>query len=158
MTSATLSQFKLLFPTTVLSSKLSPGKVSFKLKLKIAWGSKTLNDLSMLVVNELGDFGNHLHLSKIEDGCIAVWLGSTAEVKQMKMAIYEAADSLQTMGILQAFIRDELVLDYSATGNVYHHDRHAVCLCDYEQVTVIIYCGSSVQHLPKSSNWKVQVT
>ena len=68
-----------------------------------------------------------LHLSKVEDGCIAViWLCSTTEVKQLKMAILEAAGSLQTMGVLQVFIgEEELVLECShsaPTGSVCHHD------------------------------------
>ena len=123
MTSTTVSQFKQLFPATATPSKLSSGKVSFTLKLKNDWGSHTIKDLTKLVKM----FGSHLHLSKVEDGCIAViWLCSTTEVKQLKMAILEAAGSLQTMGVLQVFIgEEELVLEctHSApTGSVCHHD------------------------------------
>ena len=107
MTSTTVSQFKRLFPATATSSRLSSGKVSVKLKLKNAWGSDTIEDLTKLV-NMFGVSGSHLHLSKVEDGCIAViWLCSTTEVKQLKMAIMEATDSLLTMGVLQVFIREE---------------------------------------------------
>ena len=121
MTSATVSQFKQLFPETATpSSKLLTGKVPIKLKLKNKWGTGTLQDLTELIKFDV--LGNHLHLSKIERGCIAVtWLGSTTEVKQLKMAILEAAGSLQTMGVLQVFIgeEEELVLECSTTGSVY---------------------------------------
>ena len=122
MTSTTVSQFKQLFPATSTFSKLSSGKVSFTLKLENDWGSHTLQDLTKLV-NKFGVSGNHLHLSKVEDGCIAViWLCSTAEVKQLKMALLEAAGSLQTMGVLQVFIgEEELALECShsaPTGSV----------------------------------------
>ena len=126
MASTTVSQFKQLFPATATSSKLLLGKVSFTLKLENDWGSDTLQGLTKLV-NKFGVSGSHLHLSKVEDGCIAViWLCSTTEVKQLKMAILEAAGSLQTMGVLQVFIgEEELVLECShsaPTGSVCHHD------------------------------------
>ena len=126
MASTTVSQFKQLFPATATSSKLSSGKVSFTLKLENDWGSDTLDDLTKLI-NKFGVSSSHLHLSKVEDGCIAViWLCSTIEVKQLKMAILEATGSLQTMGVLQVFIgEEELVLECShsaPTGSVCHHD------------------------------------
>ena len=133
MASTTVSQFKQLFPATAASSKLSSGKLSFTLKLENDWGSDTLHDLTKLV-KRFGVSGSHLHLSKVEDGCIAViWLCSTTEVKQLKMAIMllEAAGSLQTMGVLQVFIgEEELVLECShsaLTGSVCHHDSPQVC-------------------------------
>ena len=129
MASATVSQFKQLFPATATSSKLLSGKVSVKLKLKNYWDKDTLDDLTKLVAL-LGVSGSHLHLSKVEDGCIAVtWLCSTSEVKQLKMTILEATGSLQTMGVLQVFIgEEELVLECSVTGSVCHHDRQCVCV------------------------------
>ena len=133
MASTTVSQFKQLFPATATSSKLSSGKLSFTLKLENDWGSDTLHDLTKLV-KRFGVSGSHLHLSKVENGCIAViWLCSTTEVKQLKMAIMllEAAGSLQTMGVLQVFIgEEELVLECShsaLTGSVCHHDSPQVC-------------------------------
>ena len=121
MASTTVSQFKQLFPATATPSKLLAEKVAVKLKLKNKWGSKTLQDLTELVIN-FGVSGSAFHLSKVEDGCIAVtWLCSTTEAKQLKMAILEAAGSLQTMGVLQVFIGEEkLVLEYShsATGTL----------------------------------------
>ena len=125
MASTTVSQFKQLFPATATPFKLLVEKVAVKLKLKNKWGSKTLQDLNDLVIN-FGVSGSAFHLSKVEDGCIAViWLCSTTEVKQLKMTILEiAAGSLQTMGVLQAFIgKEELVLEcsHSATGSVCHH-------------------------------------
>ena len=122
MASTTVSQFKQLFPATATSSKLTSEKLTVTLKLKNDWDSHTIKDLTKLV-NKFGVSGSHLHLSKVEDGCIAViWLCSTTEVKQLKMAILEAAGSLQTMGVLQAFIgEEELVLEFShsaPTGSV----------------------------------------
>ena len=129
MASATVSQFKQLFPATATSSRLSSDKVSVKLKLMNYWDKDTLDDLTKLVAL-FGVSGSHLHLSKVEDGCIAVtWLCSTSEVKQLKMAILEATGSLQTMGVLQVFIgEEELVLECSVTGSVCHHDRQCVCV------------------------------
>ena len=121
MTSATVSQFKKLFPATATSSKVISDKVHVKLKLKNKWDSETLQDLTELVKFDV--LGSHLHLSKVEKGCIAViWLCSTTIVKQLKMAILEATGSLQTMGVLQVFIGEELVLECShsaPTGSVY---------------------------------------
>ena len=103
MASTTVSQFKQLFPANATSSKLSSKKLPVKLKLENDWGSETLDDLIKLV-NRFGVSGSHLHLSKVEDGCIAViWLCSTTEVKQLKTAILEVSGSLQTMGVLQVF-------------------------------------------------------
>ena len=121
MASTTVSQFKQLFPATATSSKLTSDKVHIKLKLDNKWGSDTLQDLTELVI-KFGVSSSHLHLSKVGDGCIAViWLCSTTEVKQLKMAILETAGSLQTMRVLQVFIgEEELVLEcsHSTTGSV----------------------------------------
>ena len=118
MTSATVIQFKKLFPASATPSKLSSGKVSFTLKIENDWGSETLEDLTKLV-NKLGVSGNHLHLSEVKPGCIAVtWLCSTTELKQLKMAISDNAGSLQNTGVLQVFVGEKLVLECSqpATG------------------------------------------
>ena len=128
MASATVSQFKQLFPATATPSKLLVGKVAIKLKLKNDWGSDTIDDLTKLVI-KFGVSGSSFHLSKVEDGCIAViWLCSTTEVEQLKMAInIEVTCSLQTMGVLQVFFgEEEFVLECShsaPTGSVCHHDR-----------------------------------
>ena len=77
----------------------------------------TLQDLTKLVY-KFGVSGSHLHLSKVEDGCIAVtWLCSIAEVKQLKMAILEVSDTLQPMGVMQVLLGDEELI--SATGIVW---------------------------------------
>ena len=114
MASTTVTQFKQLFPATATSSKLSSRKLPVKLKLENNWGSETLDDLVKLV-NRFGVSGHHLHLSKVEDGCIAViWLCSITKIKQLKTAILETAGSLQTNGVLQVFIgEEELVLECS---------------------------------------------
>ena len=123
VTSATVSQFKQLFLATATPSKLVTGKAPIKCKLKNRWGSKTLQDVKQLVAL-FGVSGKCLHLSKVEDGCIAVtWLCSTSEVKQLKMAIIDNAESLQTKGVLQVFVGEELVLectqsDPSVTGKI----------------------------------------
>ena len=125
MASTTVSQFKQLFPATATPSKLLVGKVPIKLKLDNKWGSETLQDLTELVT-KFGVSSNHLHLYKVEDGCIAViWLCSTTEVKQLKMAILEAAGSLQTMEVLQVFIgEEELVLECSHSVGMPSDNEH----------------------------------
>ena len=113
MTSKTLDQFKALFPESATPSKLLAEKVSFELRFQNVWGDRTLNDLKILV-GRFGVPGKHLHLSKIDRGCIAViWLCSTLFIKQLKAAIVEAANFLQTKGVLKVFIEEELVLEFS---------------------------------------------
>ena len=119
MDGTTLSQFKKLFPASAVSSKLSTGKIIITLKLKNFWGNSTLNDLKKLV-SLFGIPGSRLHLEKIGDGSVAVhWLCSTIDAKDLKIAIVEVTDSLQTKGVLQVFIGEELVLEIpqSAQGN-----------------------------------------
>ena len=112
-----MNQFKQLFPVSTKPSELLQNKLLIKLKLENEWGDETLNDLTKLVCR-FGVSSNYLHLNKVEDGCIAItWLCSTSKVKQLKIAIFEAADSLQTMGVLQVFIGEEVVLEcFSAPG------------------------------------------
>ena len=120
MASTTVSQFKLLFPASATPSRLLIGKAPVRLKLKNDWGNDTIEDLTKLVIN-FGVSGSHFHLSKVEDGCIAViWLCSTTELKMLKIAIMEAAGLFQTMGVLQVLVEEEIVLELSqldsATG------------------------------------------
>ena len=116
MTSTTVNQFKKLFPASAIPTTLSTGKISLLLKLHNKWGHSTLSDLTDLV-NLFGIPGNYLHLSKADKGCIAVvWLSSITVVKELKGAIYAVADLLQTKGILQVFLQEELVLDCSQSG------------------------------------------
>ena len=113
MTSTTVKQFKKLFPASATSSKLSTGKISLQLKLRNKWGDCTLSDLTDLV-NLFGVPGDYLHLSKADKGCIAVlWLTSIINAKELKAAISDAADSLQSKGVLQIFVEKMLVLDCS---------------------------------------------
>ena len=110
MNGATVSQFKQLFPASATSSKLSAEKVAIKLKLKNFWEEDTLGDLTKLV-NLFGVSEDDVHLSKVEKGCIAVtWLCSS-EVEQLRIALFEAADALRSMGVLQVFIGEMLVLE-----------------------------------------------
>ena len=123
MAGTTVSQFKQLFPASATPSNLWTGKVPVKLKLDSKWGSDTIEDLTELII-KFGVPGSHLHLSKVEDGCIAViLLCSTYEAKELKIAIFEAADLLQSLRVLQVFIGEDLVLEcsqhYSTAGSVH---------------------------------------
>ena len=85
--------------------------VPVRLKLLNTWGAHTLHDLTKLV-GLLGVPGTHLHLSRVEEGCIAVtWLCSTSYIRELKQAIDRAAGSLQAEGVLQVFTGEEIVLD-----------------------------------------------
>ena len=118
MSNATLSQFKHLFPATATPSKLSRGKVRVKTKTEIYWDRYTLDDLAKLV-DLFGVSGSHLHLSKVEEHCMAVtWLCSTSEVKQLKFAISDNADSFMSKGVQQVFIGEDLLLEYSQSPTV----------------------------------------
>ena len=113
MASTTVNQFKELFPASATPSKLSTGKIILQLKLCNQWGYSTLSDLNNLVI-QFGDPGNYLHLSKAYDGCIAVvWLTSSTNAEVLKAAISDGAGILQSKGVLQVFIEEELVLDCS---------------------------------------------
>ena len=120
MTGTTVNQFKELFPVSATPYKLSAGKVPIELKLLTKCGRDTLDSLTELV-GCFGVPGSHLHLSKIEEGCIAViWLCSSSDVKELKGAILGAADSLQTRGVMEVFVGKELLLKFSqpVQGNV----------------------------------------
>lgn len=110
MSSTTLLQFEHLSPGFATHSMLGYGKVSVHLKLDEHWSDFPLNAL-----NELWHyFGVPLHLYSIEQGCIAVFLWcSTSYVKELKLAILENVDLLQTIGLLQAFIGEELIVECS---------------------------------------------
>ena len=117
MTSTTLSQFRTLFPASATPSVLSAGMVHVRLKLQNFWGEHTLDDLSKLV-SLLGVPSTHLHLTRVDEGCIAVtWLCSTSYIRELKQAIDRAAGSLQAEGVLQVFTGEEMVLDCR------HHDQ-----------------------------------
>ena len=113
MASKTVNQFKALFPASATPSKLLTEKFSVELKFLNVWGDRTLNDLRNLV-SLFGVPGTHLHLSNVKDGCIAViWMCSTSFIKQLKAAIVEATDLLQTKGVLKVFVEEEPVLKCS---------------------------------------------
>ena len=103
--------FKALFSVSATPYKLSQDKYVVKLKLLDKWGNRTLNDLTNLVCL-FGVPGDHLRLFKAERGCIAVtWLCSRTYSKELKAAIVDATEVLQTKGVLQVFIGEELVLE-----------------------------------------------
>ena len=121
MAGTTVNQFKKLFPASTTHSKLSAGKVPLKLKLKNFWGDETLDDLTKLV-SLFGVSGQYLHLSKVDDGCIAaLWLCSLYDAKELKINVFEAADSLQAKGVLQVFVGKEFLLEcsHSKPGAIY---------------------------------------
>ena len=123
MASKTVIQFKALFPASATPSKLLTGKFPVEFKFLNFWGERTIDDLKNLV-RLFGVPGKHLHLSNVKDGCIAViWLCSTSFIKELKVAIVEATDLLQTKGVLKVYINEELVLECSqsdqGTSTVY---------------------------------------
>ena len=137
MASKTVNQFKALFPTSASPSKLLAEKFSFELRFLNVWGDRSLNDLKILV-GRFGVSSKHLHLSKIDDGCIAViWLCSTLFIKELKAAIVEATDLLQTKGVLKVFIEEELVLECSQPDQgkaaVYTGYATIMCLCGMDK-------------------------
>ena len=153
MASNTVNQFKALFPASATPSELSSEKFSVELKLVNKWGDRTLDDLKDLVRR----FGKRLHLSIVKDGCIAViWLCSTLFIKELKAAIVEATDLLQTKGVLKVFIEEELVLELSqpdqGTATVYTALIVTLCIC-----TVGLYvCSCQFVYVcvyMQSKNW-----
>ena len=111
MSSKTVNQFKQLFPVSTTSYKLSQKMCTVRLELLNEWGDHTVHDLTKLV-GLFGVPGDHLHLSTVEQGCIAVtWLCSSTYIKELKGAIVDVTDVLQTKGVLQVFIGEELVLE-----------------------------------------------
>ena len=173
MASKTVNQFKALFPASATPSKLLAEKFSVELKLLSDWGNHTLNDLKRLV-GRFGVSGKHLHLSKIDDGCIAViWLCSTLFIKKLKAAIVEATDVLQTQGVLKVFIEEELVLECSqpdqGTATVY---TALLPCCAYVQqgyafghiglciIIKFLWARSSIAHIMDDleTRWQFQST
>ena len=121
MAGTTVNQFKKLFPASTTHSNLSAGKVPLKLKLKNFWGDETLDDLTKLV-SLFGVSGQYLHLSKVDDGCIAaLWLCSLYDAKELKINVFEAANSLQAKGVMQVFIGKDFLLEcsHSKPGVIY---------------------------------------
>ena len=111
MNSATLTQFRTLFPASVIPSEQSDEMVHVRMKLHNYWGEHTLDDLKKLA-GLLGVPGTHLQLTRVDEGCIAVtWLCSTSYIRELKQAIDQAAGSLRAEGVLQVFTGEEMVLD-----------------------------------------------
>ena len=115
-TGASLAQFKQLFPASATHSKLSTGKVPVKLKLENEWNKRTIADLEKLV-KIFGILGSHLHLTKVEFGCIEVtWLCtlSVAEDIKLKITTSEIFYLLQTMGVVNVHVRGQRIECQSA--------------------------------------------
>ena len=121
MSGTRIDEFKALFPAPITSSTLSAEKIPIKLKLDRFWDDKTLDDLVQLV-KLLGVLGNHLHLSKVEGGCVAViWLCSTSHIKELIRKMHETADLLQLKGVLQVYAEEELKLELGPTEVMDQH-------------------------------------
>ena len=115
MSSVTVNQFRKMFLTSAPDAMLSAEMVPVKLKLDNDWDEETLDDLIKLASRLFKVPGNLLHFSKVEEGCIAVTWGlcPTANVKDLEIAIKESTDSLQTNGVLQVFVGEDLMWEYS---------------------------------------------
>ena len=140
-TGTSLAQFKQLFPASATHSKLSTGKVPVKLKLKNDWDKGDLEKL----VKILGILGNHLHLTKVELGCIEVtWLCtlSIAEDIKLKIATSEISYLLQNMGVVKLLIDPH---HYSAQSELYNYVRYVFTVQLY-RYTQLIKWGRSVVH------------
>ena len=112
MTGTTVRQFKKLFPASATPYELSAGKITIKLKLSNLWGGNTPEDINNLIII----LGVPLHVFDIKHGCIAaIFLCSIADIKDLKINVNssEVADLLQTKGVLQVFIEEELMLECS---------------------------------------------
>ena len=116
MSSATLNQFKELFPAAVKSSELSAGnKITITLKLSNEWGDRTLQDL-MSLITHLGFPTSHLHLTKVTEGCIAVHMLCPCHVvPELKNAVSAASDKLYKNGVLQVSVGEDVVLSLMNT-------------------------------------------
>ena len=137
MADTKVSLFKELFPVSATPYKLSQEKYIVKLKLLDKWGDCMINDLTNLV-GLFGVPGDHLHLSTVEQGCIAVtWLCSSTYIKELKGAIVDATDMLQTKGVLQVFIGEELVLECPHPDQGTACNNHIIC---YNSMNIITMC------------------
>ena len=130
MSDTKVSLFKKLFPVSATSYKLSQEKCNVKLKLLDKWGDCILNDL----IGLFGVPGDHLHLSTVEQGSTTVtWLCSSTYIKELKGAIIDATDVLQTKGVLQVFIKEELVLECPQSN------RGTSCSSHYDFYEITLY-------------------
>ena len=112
MESTTVAKFIKLFPASATMSKISSGKKCVTMKLQNYWGEHTLEDLDKLVHFLLGVSANHLHLSTMSPGCIAVhWLCPTDALPELEKAILAAATSLHFDGVKEVTIGGRHVLN-----------------------------------------------
>ena len=145
MSGTTLSQFRTLFPASTTPSEQSAKMVHVRLKLQNIWGERTLDDLTKLV-NLLGVPGTHLHLTKVNEGCIAVtWLCSTSYIRELKQAIDQAAGSLRAEGVLQVFTDEEMVLDCR-----HQHDQHEGT--SSATLLLLVSCIEKMSHILQLEN------
>ena len=115
MSSVTVNQFKEMFSKLATDALLSAEMVHVTFKLDNYWDEETLNDLIKLPIRLFKVPGKLLHLLRVDDGCVAVTWGlcPTADVKDLEISIKESIDSLQTNGVLQVFVGEELMWEHS---------------------------------------------
>ena len=152
MASTRVSQFKKLFPASATPYKLSAGKTSITLKIKKQWDSDTLDDLIDLA-NLFGDSGSHLHLFKVVRGCIAVtWLCSIIDVKDLKKAIFEAAESIQAKKVLRVLVGDELMWECSQPKHPKQGDNYTLCACTESPFCMCLCSSCTITELQVLTN------
>ena len=123
-----------MFPASAVSSKFSSEKINITLKLENYWGDNTLDDLTKLV-GLFGITGEQLHLAKVGHGSIIVlWLCSATKADALKRVIVKAADELQSMGVLQVFIGEEIFLDFDQSKN-----NNLTCLFIKDDTTNLLW-------------------
>ena len=145
MTSTTLSQFRTLFPALATPSVLSAKMVPVRLKLRNTWSNCILNDLTKLV-GLLGVPGTHLHLTRVDEGCIAVtWLCPTSYVRELKQAIDRAASSLRAEGVLQVCTGKEMMLDFR-----HQHDQPEGT--SSATLLLLVNCIEKMSHIQQLEN------
>ena len=113
MSSATLNQFKELFPEP--SEIPARTKIMITLKLTNEWGDRTLEDLKSLI-SHFGFPTHHLHIAKVTEGCIAVhMLCACHVVPELKNAVSAASGQLYENGVLQVSVGEDVVLSLMNT-------------------------------------------
>ena len=69
-------------------------------------------------------------MSIVEDGCIAViWLCSNSVAEDLKYAIPEVSGALQSKGVLQVFVGEEIVSQADSGGMLLMHKGCLMKMC-----------------------------
>lgn len=115
MSSVTVNQFKEMFSKSATDALLSAEMVHVTFKLDNYWDEETLNDLIKLPIKLFKVPGKLLHLLRVDDGCVSVTWGlcPTADIRDLEIAIKKSTDSLWTNRVLQVFVGEDLMWEYS---------------------------------------------